>query len=153
MPIAQLNIAQARYPMDDPRMGDFVKNITRMNAIADRSNGFIWRWQEGVGDASGATPNADPPEIFTLSTWATSEDLETYVFGTLHAKMYRRGKQWFEAHTSPNFVIWPIADGHTPTIEEARAKLADLTAHGPTDDAYGWAELKSAKLSKEKRCA
>ena len=153
MPIAQLNIARARYQTDDPRMGDFMNNLDRMNAIAERSKGFIWRLQDESGNATDIKRDGDPKELLNLSTWQTPEDLEAYVFGTLHVQFYRRGKEWFEAPSAPHFVMWPIPDGHIPTIDEALEKLADLTRDGSTPDAFGWSELPNAKLWMEKRCA
>ena len=153
MPIAQLNIARARFLTDDPRMGDFMRGLDRVNLLADRAKGFIWRLQEENGNATGIKRDGDPKELLNLSVWETPEDLEAYVFGTLHVRFYRRGPEWFEEPTAPHFVIWPVAEGHRPTMEEALAKLAHLTEHGPSPDAYGWDALPNAKLRMEQRCA
>src|ERR1700727_2880649 len=40
--IAQLNIGRFRYPTDDPRMAAFMTNLDRINALAERSEGFVW---------------------------------------------------------------------------------------------------------------
>ncbi len=39
--IAQLNIGRFRYPTDDPRMAGFMRNLDRINALAERSEGFV----------------------------------------------------------------------------------------------------------------
>lgn len=49
MQLAQLNIAEAIAKMESPVMEDFVNNTDRINAIAEESDGFIWRL---VGDDS-----------------------------------------------------------------------------------------------------
>jgi hypothetical protein len=39
--LAQLNIAIIKAPMDSSLMADFEANLERINAVADRSPGFI----------------------------------------------------------------------------------------------------------------
>ena len=34
--LAQFNIARVRYPLDDPRMREFVDNVERVNGLADK---------------------------------------------------------------------------------------------------------------------
>ncbi len=41
--LAQFNIARARYPVDDPRMAEFVDNVDRVHKLADQIEGFVWR--------------------------------------------------------------------------------------------------------------
>ena len=41
--LAQLNIGRLRYPTDDPRMAGFMNNLDFVNAIAERTPGFVWR--------------------------------------------------------------------------------------------------------------
>ncbi|MGD1925113.1 MAG: DUF3291 domain-containing protein [Paracoccaceae bacterium] len=43
MTIAQFNIARARWPLQDSRMAEFTGMIDRMNALAARSPGYLWR--------------------------------------------------------------------------------------------------------------
>ena len=43
MPLAQLNIAQVRFPLDDARMVGFVEQLADVNAGAEAADGFIWR--------------------------------------------------------------------------------------------------------------
>ena len=41
--LAQVNIAKMRAPSDDPIMADFMNNLERVNTLAERSEGFVWR--------------------------------------------------------------------------------------------------------------
>ena len=50
--IAQLNIGRFRFPTDDPRMAGFMDNLDRVNALAERSPGFVWRMQDESGNAT-----------------------------------------------------------------------------------------------------
>ncbi|MEP3668675.1 MAG: DUF3291 domain-containing protein, partial [Roseibium sp.] len=48
--IAELNVARLLYDINDPRVSDFVGNLDRVNAAAERSPGFVWRLKEEAGD-------------------------------------------------------------------------------------------------------
>ena len=37
MKLAELNVGYAAHPLDDPRMADFMNNLDRINALAERS--------------------------------------------------------------------------------------------------------------------
>ena len=50
--LAQVNIAKRLAPMDDPIMQDFIKNVARINTIADNSEGFKWRLQDEDKDGT-----------------------------------------------------------------------------------------------------
>ena len=50
--LAQVNIARALAPLDDPIMADFVARLDEVNALADKSPGFIWRLQTPDGNAN-----------------------------------------------------------------------------------------------------
>src|SRR5690606_35087038 len=80
--LAQLNIGRFRHPLDDPRMADFVANLDRINAVAERSDGFIWRLKDDSGNATGIRPFSDPDLAVNLSVWRDAESLEHYFFNT-----------------------------------------------------------------------
>lgn len=153
MNIAELNIGKLRYPPDDPRMAEFIGNLGRINALAEHAPGFVWRLQGG-GDGAIDIFHPDHPDTnVNLSVWETAEDLEAYVFKTVHVQFYRRKPDWFEMPTEPSFVMWPVPVGHRPTVIEAFDRLEHLHAHGSTEHAYGWEALPHLKDWIEKRCA
>lgn len=49
--LAQLNIAQAKDTLDSETMQGFVNRLDEINALADKSPGFVWRLQMSEGDA------------------------------------------------------------------------------------------------------
>jgi len=122
--LAQLNIGRFRFPTDDPRMADFMNNLDLVNALAERSKGFVWH----------------------------VEALERFVWQTIHKRFYGRRPEWFDTMDAPHFVMWWIPAGHLPTLEEAKERLAHLTAHGPSDQAFGWESVPAAQLWKTARC-
>jgi Domain of unknown function (DUF3291) len=54
--LAQLNVARMNAPLTDPVMADFVANLEPINALAERSPGFVWRLQTDGGDATALRP-------------------------------------------------------------------------------------------------
>jgi hypothetical protein len=154
MHIAELNIGRLKHPIDDPRMADFVDNLARVNAMADRMPGFVWRL---VGDGSNGgalelRPFPDPMMAVNMSVWETVEQLEQYVWKTVHQRFYNRKAEWFEKMTKHYFVMWFVEEGHTPTLDEAKERLAHLEAHGNSDHAFGWDHLEHIKLWQSQRC-
>ncbi|MBI3776533.1 MAG: DUF3291 domain-containing protein [Gammaproteobacteria bacterium] len=43
--LAQVNIARMKADLDDPDMSGFVQRLDEINALADSSAGFVWRFQ------------------------------------------------------------------------------------------------------------
>lgn len=153
MNLAQLNIGRFRYPTDDPRMADFMNNLDRVNAIAERSDGFVWRLKDDSGNATNFRPFPDPDMAVNLSVWRDAESLEHYVWNTVHKQFYRRRAEWFELMGTHHFVMWWVDEGHRPSIEEAKTRLDHLQAHGDSDFAFGWSHLPHVKLWQQARCA
>lgn len=137
--VAQLNIGQLWFPTDDLRTAEFTDNSDRVNAVAERSSGFVWRCIEDVpaSMADGLTlyPN-DPCALRTLSVWETPDALAHFVMRTVHGAFLKRRDVWFRPQTERTYVIWPIAVGHRPDVKEV------LEDHGPTERAYDFAYLR-----------
>ena len=149
--LAQFNIARTRYPLDDPRMTEFVDNVARINKLAEQIEGFVWRLQDASGNAMGMTIYDDPRILPNLTVWENAEALERFVFRTLHSRFYGRREQWFERIETP-LVMWFVPQGHRPELAEGVARLDHLKAHGPSDFAFGWESLPAAQLWKMARC-
>jgi hypothetical protein len=151
--LAQLNIARLSYDFDDPRVAEFVDNLERINGIAERSEGFVWRLKDESGDATDIRAFDDPQVIVNMSVWRAPEDLEHFVWNTVHRQFYKKRAEWFSAMKSQHFVMWWVDEGHVPTVEEARNKLDYLERHGDSDQAFGWSHLPHIKLWQQARCA
>jgi hypothetical protein len=151
--LAELNIGRIRYPLDDPRMADFANNLALVNGLAERSQGFVWRYTDASGSAVNTRPFDDPLIIVNVSVWETVEALERYVWQTVHKRFYGRRQEWFDKFEGPYFVMWWVPVGHRPTIQEAIERLNHLKHQGPSNYAFGWESLSSAQLWKSARCA
>ena len=134
--LAQANIARTRAPLDDPSMRDFVARLEAVNAVADRSPGFVWRLKTEAGDATGIRAYEDDRILFNMSVWKSLEALHEYVYKSDHVGPLRARRQWFEPLPGPSLVLWWVPAGHVPSIEEAKARFDLLAAHGPGPDAF-----------------
>lgn len=133
--LAQLNIAVMKAPLESPQMADFVANLDRINALAEAAPGFVWRLQTEEGDATALRPLGDNV-LVNMSTWADVASLNRYVYRTAHVEVMRRRKEWFEKMSEAYVVLWWVAAGHRPTIDEARQRLDHLRAEGPSPHAF-----------------
>jgi len=120
-----------RYERDDIRMAHFIDNIDRVNSLADRAHGFVWRLTDENGDATGIKLFDDPSILTNMSVWKTKEDLSHFLYKTIHQQFIKQGQSWITPHQYPHTAIWPIPVGHIPSPDEAIAKLEQLQQSGP----------------------
>ena len=153
MNLAQLNVARLKYPFEDPRVADFADNLDRINALADRSDGFVWRLQDDGGNAIDIQADADPMIVVNISVWRDAESLERFVWNTVHKQFYRRRAEWFSTMKDQHLVMWWVDEGHVPSVEEGMKRLEHLRANGDSDFAFGWSHLPHVKLWQQARCA
>ncbi|MBV8919221.1 DUF3291 domain-containing protein [Bradyrhizobium sp.] len=151
--LAQLNVARAQDDLDSPRLADFMAALDSVNALAERSPGFVWHLQDPVGNATGIRASDDARFIVNMSVWESPAHLEQFVWTTIHKRVYDKKSKWFEAMQTPHLVMWWVPAGHHPSVDEAMDRLAHLTANGDSDLAFGWSHLPNVKLWMSKRCA
>lgn len=138
--LAQVNIARARGAMDDPVMAGFVANLAGINALADRSPGFVWRLQTEDGDATAIRPYADDRILINLSVWEDLPHLHEFVFRSAHTEVMRHRRVWFERFSEAYVALWWVAVGHRPSVQEAVARLTHLQSHGSSYHAFTFRE-------------
>jgi len=151
--LAQLKIGRLRYPTSDSRVADFMNNLDVVNAIAERSKGFVWRLKDDSGNATNFRPFTDPNMLVNLSVWENVETLQRFVWQTAHKRIYERRLEWFDKIEAPHFVMWWIPKGHLPSLTEAKERLAHLATHGPSDYAFGWERMPAARSRTQARYA
>jgi hypothetical protein len=134
--LAQVNIARMLAPLDSPQMEDFVAMLDEVNALAEASPGFVWRFQGDEGNATYLRPYDDDRVLFNMSVWASIEALRAYAYGGAHAAVMRRRREWFSRLERPNVALWWVRAGSLPDVAEALARLAYLEAHGPSVYAF-----------------
>jgi hypothetical protein len=138
--LAQINIALMQAPLDDPVMTEFSEALNEVNAIADRSPGFIWRLQTASGNATDIRAYSDPKMLVNVSVWQDVESLKSYVYRSLHGEFFVRRRQWFEKYQGEHFAMWWIPASHWPTVEEGKARLDHLALYGDSPEAFTFAK-------------
>ena len=153
--LAELNVGRLLAPTDDPRVAEFMGALDRINGLGKRMPGFVWM-AEGSGEpGTGNTAvklDGDAQFVSNLTVWESVETLEAFVWNTVHRSFYERRAEWFEVLGKMHFVMWWVPAGHRPTMDEALARLAMKQEQGDSDEAFGWAYLKQARLWQSRGC-
>ena len=133
--LAQLNVADPVAPMDSAELAGFVAGLERINALAEASDGFVWRLQDEDGDATSFRPFG-PDTLVNLSVWRDLDALTAFVFRSDHAGFMRRRSEWFRRPAAPSTVLWWVPSDHRPDLEEAGARLERLRRDGAGPTAF-----------------
>ena len=135
--LAQVNIGRIRAPLQDPIMEGFRTQLDPINALADRTPGFVWRLQTEDGNAMAVRPVPDDDLMaINMSVWESLEALQQFVYKSAHVAPLRDRKQWFQPMDGPILALWWVPAGHIPTVAEAMDRLRHLKEHGPTAHAF-----------------
>jgi len=122
-------------------MQGFVARLEEINALAERSAGFLWRLQTEDGNATAFRPYPDDNSILiNMSVWADLDSLREYVFRTVHAEVMRQRREWFEKFDGVYVALWWVPAGHRPSLEEAVGRIAHLESHGATPFAFSFTQ-------------
>ena len=141
--LAQINIGEILAPLDSPQLKDFVDNLDGINALAEGAPGFVWRLKGDGNDATSLRPYENDKIIVNMSVWRDVAALRAFVYESAHVSIMKRRREWF-SRMKLYMVLWWVPAGHQPTVAEAVAKLDHLRAHGPSADAFTFAEAYSA---------
>ncbi len=139
--LAQINISKSKGLPDSPVMRTFMEKIDEVNAIAEGSDGFVWRLKSDDGNATSIQIFEDELIIVNMSVWRDMDAFKGFVFKGLHAAMMRKRNEWFERSDFSNLALWWIPEGHIPSTEEAKAKLELITKVGDTQEAFRFKNL------------
>lgn len=139
--LAQVNIARMVAPLESETMAGFVVRLDEINSLADKSEGFIWRFQTEDGNATYLRPFDDDLILFNLSVWESIEALKDYVYRSLHGEVLKQRREWFEKFDGYFMALWWIKAGEIPTVEEAKERLAHLQKHSETPFAFTFKKI------------
>ena len=135
--VAQINVARFRVAKEDPTNRDFMAALDHVNAMAEASEGFVWRL---IGDGNDATDveviPGDPDFIVNMSVWRDVVALEQFAYRQVdHRIVLARRQEWFDP-IETSFALWWVEAGHIPTVAEGLARLAQLGNEGPGDEVF-----------------
>ena len=138
--LAQINIAYGFETLDHPVMQDFSNAIDDINALAETSPGFVWRWASGENDDSGERLFNNPKVIINLSVRDSIDALKNDVYTSGHLDILKRKKEWFEKPSSAHLAMWWIPEGQYHSLEQAKSKLDSIDQYGATEQAFNFAK-------------
>lgn len=134
--LAQINLARAKYDLEDSRMQGFVESIDRINDLAEASPGFIWRFVDASAPSSYLQAQSDPRLLINMSVWTNLQTLKAFVYKSIHAQFVARRKQWFDPMDGPSQVLWWVPQGERPSVEEGMTRLNMLDCEGSSPKAF-----------------
>jgi hypothetical protein len=134
--LAQINVGRLLAPVDSPVVAEFMAALDPVNALADASPGFVWRFQTEDGNATAVRPYDDESILINMSVWESIDPLRYFVYRSQHTDYLRRRREWFDRMDDAIVALWWIPAGHIPSLEEGVARLDRLRAHGPTEAAF-----------------
>ena len=124
-------------------MAGLAQRIDEINTLAERSQGFVWRYQNAQDCPDDLrtfsdyfVPFDEDRLFFNMSVWKTLEDLKDYAFNTVHLELFKDRKRWMEAFDKAHAALWWIRAGEIPTVAEAKAQLQSIDVHGSTHFAF-----------------
>jgi hypothetical protein len=138
--LAQLNLGLFVAPLDDERMAEFRTALDPINALAESTPGFVWRLKDEFGESSSYVDvpgSIDPLIAPNMSVWESVEALKHFMYKSGHASYLRRRSEWFQRQDGLINVLWWIAAGEIPTLEDAVRRLRHLEEHGPSQVGFG----------------
>jgi heme-degrading monooxygenase HmoA len=145
--LAQVNVAYALADHDDPRMAGFMAQLDEINALAERSPGFVWRYETDSRDPR-QRELSDARVLFNMSVWESAQALHAFTYRTQHGKVFAARRQWFDdwkarvpgvpelGPGAPFLALWWIAAGERPTPADGIARLRLLGEKGPHPQAF-----------------
>lgn len=134
--VAQLNVARAVAPLDDPAMADFMARLDEINGLGDASPGFVWRLKGEGGTSVELKVGDDPLFIVNLTVWESIDDLFAFTYRSEHKTVFARRFDWFERRSRPSACLWWQPAGTVPSVDDAQRRLRHLDTHGPTPEAF-----------------
>jgi hypothetical protein len=134
--LAQINVARALAPLDDPKLAGFVARLDDINALADTSPGFVWRLQSDSGNATDIQVSEDPQFIVNMSVWQDLDALFAYVYRSDHLQVMAQRRQWFEKPAGAFMALWWLPAGTLPSVEDGLARIALLERSGLTPQSF-----------------
>ena len=134
--IAQVNIARALEGMENESMSGFVARLDEINALADRSPGFVWRLQSEEDNEAALREFEEPMLVVNLSVWDSIDALRDFVYRSAHVELIRDREAWFGKLGEAHMALWWVPAGHIPSPREAKERLQHMRDHGPSQEAF-----------------
>ena len=139
--LAQINVVQFVEPIGSPRLESFVAQVAHINALAEASPGFVWRYKEASDGSVEVLNFPDGSTLGALSVWRDIRSLKNFVYGSGHSGVIRRRREWMVPLAVKPMALWWVSPGERPSLAEGWERLQHLRNHGPTLVAFSFASM------------
>src|SRR5258705_6034778 len=106
--LAQINIAKMLAPLESPLMVEFVNNLDRINALAEGSQGFVWRLKDEGNNATSIKVYDDDFLLVNMSVWENVESLFQFAYQSSHVEIFKRRGEWFSKMKEAHMALWYV---------------------------------------------
>ena len=134
--LAEINIGRLRAAKGDPQVQPFFDALDRVNALAEASDGFVWRLVGDGNDATDLQPAPDPLLIVNMSVWRDAEALFEFVYRSAHTPVMAQRRGWFDQLGSSHQALWWVPAGTEPSVADGFHRLWLIEHYGPSPMAF-----------------
>jgi Domain of unknown function (DUF3291) len=135
--LAQVNLAVAVAPADDPVMADFVALLGPLDELARAAPGFVSRPSPGELDRADLAVFGDSDRtVVNWTVWSSLEAFRAFTYGPAHLAAMRRFRHCFLPATAAHLALWWIEAGQEITPAMAYDRLSRLRADGPSPSSF-----------------
>lgn len=138
--LAILTFGVLQEGRDHPQNQDFLAYGPPVHGAAANTLGFVRTidGKERNKEPFSSLVTAEQREYIAqvLSLWANLEALFAFSYSHLHGEVLSKRKSWFLKPAWPTYVLWWVADTHTPDWLEAYQRHNHLHRYGPTPQAF-----------------
>ena len=117
-------------------MSGFAEQIQPVNELAERSDGFVWRFTGEYVPREHGEPWSDPLLFFNMSVWHDFESLNRFFHLDAHKSMIRHRVQWTSPVAGPSMAMWWINDSVRPSVDDAIGAISSMADHGDSRRAF-----------------
>ena len=96
--------------MGDPRLDKYIAAAEVVNKLAERAEGFVWKYEIQLGGGASILVDDDQHIVVNLTVWHPLSSLKHFVWKTLHTKIYERLGKWFTPMQERSMVLWDIPE-------------------------------------------
>jgi len=136
--IAQANFAQWNDEVSSDLMKDFTEQAFQIHQLAEKSNGFIWRFLDNEHQKLIDELFGIEKVVFNMTVWESIEDLKEFTFKDVHCEAMKKRRQWFKKLPGTTLALWWVKYDCMPSVNEAKYKLDLINDKGSSSDAFSF---------------
>lgn len=150
--LALVNAGILRMPPDAPEMVHFFAEFDRVYAAAEAAPGYVWHLPQTIHGGDTEPLRLDPAQfealgaagqslLVNVSVWRDAQTVREFVYRGVHGEVLRENRRrWFDPLPGGALALWWVEAGAMPGPEEGLCRLLHLHRHGPSAEAFTFAQ-------------